>query len=159
MYDLEEQEKIDELKAWWKQYGQLVIAVAFAACLGAAATAGWQWYKRTQSDQASRLYGTLEKALRANDLKQIRDVSSQLMEKYATTAYARVVALEAAKGYFEAGDRSSAAAQLQWPMDHTRGEGIAATARLRLAGLLLDESKYDDALRLLDAKHPDAFIG
>ena len=159
MYDLEEQEQIDELKAWWKQYGQLVIAVAVAACLGAAATAGWQWYKRAQSEQASQLYGTLEKALRANDLKQIRDVSSQLMDKYGGTAYGPMAALAAAKANFEAGDSKSAAAQLQWTMDHTRDEGIAATARLRLAGVLLDESKYDDALKLLDAKHPDAFIG
>src|SRR5437867_11478487 len=82
MYDLEEQEKIDELKAWWKQYGHVVIVVALAACVGAAAAAGWQWYKRTQSEQASQLYGVLEKAIRANDLRQIRELSGQLTDKY-----------------------------------------------------------------------------
>jgi predicted negative regulator of RcsB-dependent stress response len=159
MYDLEEQEKIDELKAWWKQYGQMVIAVAVAACVGAAAAAGWQWYKRSQSEQASRLYGTLEKAMQANDLKQIRDVSGQLMDKFGGTAYGPMAALAAAKANFEAGDAKSAAAQLRWTVEHARDEGIAATARLRLAGVLLDENKYDDALKLLEAGHPDAFIG
>ena len=75
MYDLEEQEQIDELKAWWKQYGRLVVAVVVAVGVGAAATSGWQWYTRTQSEQASQVYGSLELAMKANDLKQIRELS------------------------------------------------------------------------------------
>jgi predicted negative regulator of RcsB-dependent stress response len=159
MYDLEEQEKIDELKAWWKQYGQMVIVVAVAACVGAAAAAGWQWYKRTQAEQASQLYGTLEKAMQANDLKQIRDVSAQLMDKFGGTAYGPMAALAGAKANFDAGDAEGAAAQLRWAIEHARDEGIAATARLRLAAVLLDEKKYDDALKLLGAGYPDAYAG
>jgi len=159
MYDLEEQEKIDELKAWWKQYGQMVIAVAVAACIGAGAAAGWQWYKRTQSEQASQLYGALEKAMLANDLKQIRDVSGQLMNNFGGTAYGPMAALAGAKANFDAGDTAAAAAQLRWAIEHAKDEGIAATARLRLAAVLLDEKKYDDALKLLSAGHPEAYTG
>jgi predicted negative regulator of RcsB-dependent stress response len=159
MYDLEEQEKIDELKAWWKQYGQMVIAVAVAACIGAGAAAGWQWYKRTQSEQASQLYGVLEKAMMANDLKQIRDVSAQLMDKFGGTAYGPMAALAGAKANFDAGDTAAAGVQLRWAIEHAKDEGIAATARLRLAGVLLDEKKYDDALNLLSAGHPEAYTG
>jgi predicted negative regulator of RcsB-dependent stress response len=159
MYDLEEQEKIDELKAWWKQYGQMVIAVAVAACIGAGAAAGWQWYKRTQSEQASQLYGALEKAMLANDLKQIRDVSGQLMNDFGGTAYGPMAALAGAKANFDAGDTAAAAAQLRWAIEHAKDEGIAATARLRLAAVLLDEKKYDDALKLLSAGHPEAYTG
>lgn len=159
MYDLEEQEKIDELKAWWKQYGQMVIAVALAACVGAAAAAGWQWYKRSQSEQASQLYGLLEKAVRANDLKQIRDVSGQLMDKFGATAYGPMAALAGAKANFDVGDAEGAAAQLRWAIEHAKDEGVAATARLRLAAVLLDEKKYDEALKLLGAGYPDAYAG
>ena len=159
MYDLEEQEQIDELKAWWKQHGRMITAVVVAACVGAAATWGWQSYKRTQSEQASQVYGTLEKAVQANDLKRIRELSGQLMEKFGGTAYAPMAALAAAKANYEAGDAKSAAAQLQWIVDNARDEDVAATARLRLAGVLLDEKKYGDALKLLDAGHPDAFVG
>src|SRR4029453_14163521 len=159
MYDLEEQEKLDELKAWWKQYGQMVIVVALAACIGAGAAAGWQWYKRTQSEHASQLYGVLEKAVRANDLKQIRDVSAQLMDKFGGTAYGPRAALAGAKSNFDAGDAEGAALQLRWAIEHAKDEGIAATARLRLAAVLLDEKKYDDALKLLGAGYPDAYAG
>jgi predicted negative regulator of RcsB-dependent stress response len=159
MYDLEEQEKIDELKAWWKQYGQMVIAVAVAACIGAGAAAGWQWYKRTQSEQASQLYSALEKAVLANDLKQIRDVSGQLIDNFGGTAYGPMAALAGAKANFDAGDTAAAAVQLRWAIEHAKDEGLAATARLRLAAVLLDEKKYDDALKLLSAGHPEAYTG
>jgi predicted negative regulator of RcsB-dependent stress response len=159
MYDLEEQEQIDELKAWWKQYGRMVMVLVVAICVGAAGTAGWQWYKRSQSEKASMLYGALEKALRANDLKQTRELSGQLMDQYGATAYGPMAALAAAKASYDSGDAKSAAAQLQWTIDNARDDDVVATARLRLAGVLLDEKKYDEALKLLDAAHPDAFAG
>jgi len=159
MYDLEEQEQIDELKAWWKQYGRMLIVLVVAACVGAAGTAGWQWYKRSQSEQASQLYGTLEKAVRANDLKQIRELSGQLMDKFAGTAYGPMAALAVAKASYDGGDAKSAQAQLQWTIDNARDDDLIATARLRLAGVLLDEKKYDEALKLLDTAHPEAFTG
>ena len=159
MYDLEEQEKIDELKAWWKQYGQTVIVVAIAACIGAAASGGWQWYKRTQSEQASQLYGALEKAVQANDLKQTRELSGQLMDKFGGTIYGPMAALAGAKANFEAGDTEGAAVQLRWAIEHAGDDSLIATARLRLAAVLLDEKKYDDALKALSAAHPDAYAG
>jgi predicted negative regulator of RcsB-dependent stress response len=159
MYDLEEQEQIDELKAWWKQYGRLVIVVVTAVVVAGAGTAGWQWYKRSQSEHASQLYGSLERALRANDLKQIREVSAQLKDKYGGTAYGPMGALVAAKASYEAGDTKSAAADLQWTIDNARDEDVIAAARVRLAGVLLDEKKYDEALKLLDSSHPESFTG
>ena len=159
MYDLEEQEQIDELKAWWKQYGRLVIVVVAAAVLAGASTAGWQWYKRSQSEQASQLYGVFEKAVRANDLKQIRELSAQLKDKYGGTAYAPMAALAAAKASYDGGDAKGAAADLQWTIDNARDEDVVAAARVRLAGVLLDDKKYEDALKLLDSAHPESFTG
>ena len=159
MYDLEEQEQIDALKAWWKENGRLVIVVAIAACLAAGGTAGWRWYHRTQAEQAGQIYSSLEKAVRANDLKQVREFSRQLMKKYGSSVYGPMAALVAAKANYEAGDASSAQTELQWAVDNARDDDLEATARLRLAGMLLDQKKYEDALKLLEAKHPDSFDG
>jgi predicted negative regulator of RcsB-dependent stress response len=101
----------------------------------------------------------LEKAVRANDLKQIRDVSGQLMDKFGATAYGPMAALAGAKANFDAGDAEGAAAQLRWAIEHAKDEGVTATARLRLAAVLLDEKKYDEALTLLGAGYPDAYAG
>jgi predicted negative regulator of RcsB-dependent stress response len=159
MYDLEEQEQIDALKAWWRQHGRLVIVAAVAAIAAAAAVSGWRYYKDTQTAKASQLYATLEKAVQAKDVKQVKDLSGQLIENYGGTAYGAMAALAAAKADFDAGDLAGAARRLEWAADHGRDEEVRAIARLRLAGVRLDEKKYDVALKLLEARPPDSFAG
>ena len=159
MYDLEEQEQIDALKAWWREHGRLVIVAAVAAIAAAGAVSGWRYYKDSQVAKASQLYATLEKAVRANDAKQVKEVAGRLIDKYGGTAYGPMAALAAAKADFDAGDLASAAGRLAWAAEHGRDDEVRAVARLRLAGVRLDEKKYDEALKLLDAKHPESFAG
>jgi len=133
--------------------------VLVAACLAAGATAGWRWYRANQAEQAAQLYGALEKAQHANDTKGIRERAAQLMDRYGSTVYGPMAALMAAKANYDAGDATSAAAQLRWVVDNARDDDVAASARVRLAGVLLDQKKYDEALSVLDAKHADSFNG
>lgn len=159
MYDLEEQEQIDALKAWWRQNGRLVIVAVLAAAVAAAAVGGWRYYKDTQAREASQLYSTLEQAVDSNDVKRVKEVAGQLIDRYGSTAYGPMAALAAAKVDFDAGDLASAAARLEWAAEHARDEETRATARLRLAAVRLDEKRYDDALKLLEQPHPEAFAG
>ena len=159
MYDLEEQEQIDALKAWWNEHGRTVIAAAVAAILAAGATFGWREYRQSQAEKASALYSALEQAARASDQKQVRELSAQLMDKYGSSAYGAMAALVAAKANFDAGDLKSAGAQLEWASEHARDDESQAVARLRLAGVRLDEKRYEDALRLLEQPHPESFAG
>jgi predicted negative regulator of RcsB-dependent stress response len=159
MYDLEEQEQIDALKAWWNEYGRLVVLMAVAAVVAAAATAGWRWHKGKQSEEAAQLYATLEKAVGTKDTKTARATGAKLMEGYARTFYAPMAALTLAKVDYEAGDASAAKAQLRWAVDNAKDPDVVAAARLRLSGVLLDEKKYDEALNMLQAEHPEAFNG
>jgi predicted negative regulator of RcsB-dependent stress response len=159
MYDLEEQEQIDALKAWWKQNARAVVVAAIAAIVAAGAVSGWRYYRQEQAQQAAEVFGSLERAARAADAKQVRELSARLMENYPSTAYGALAALVAAKASFDAGDLKSAGAQLQWAMEHARDDETEAVARLRLAGVRLDEKQYDEALRLLERKRPEAFDG
>ena len=74
-YDLEEQEQLAELKAWWKQYGNLIVAAFVAAALVFVAWRGWHWYQGSQSAQASATYSELQKAVAAKDTKKVRDLA------------------------------------------------------------------------------------
>jgi len=159
MYDLEEQEQIDALKAWWKQHGRLVIVAVIAAAVAASVVTGWRVYQRSQAEKASQLYATLEKAERSNDIKQIRDVADQVIQQFGRTGYAPMAALVAAKANFDAGDLASAGKQLEWAVEHARDDRTKAVARLRLAAVRLDEKKYDEALQLLQQPRPEAFDG
>ena len=55
-------------------------------------------------------------------------------------------------------DRTSdAKKQLQWVIDKASDEGYVAMARLRLAGMLIQENAYDAARQQLTAQVPTAF--
>jgi len=150
--DLEEQEQVDELKAWWKQHGGLITAAVVAVAVGFAGWQAWRWYQGSQASQASMLYETLSKAAQANDAKALRDAAGTLVETYPRTLYASMGALVAARYYFDRNDLKTAKAQLEWVMERAPSQDFKDLARLRLAAVLLDEKAHDEALKLLDAK-------
>jgi len=158
-YDLEEQEKLDELKAWWKTNGTTVmLAVAvFAAVV--AGMQGWRVYQNSQRQQAALAYEAVQSGVQGKDTKRIRDAAGQLIEKYPGTPQASRAALLAAGANYESGDAKSAKAQLQWVIEHAKEEGARDIARLRLAGILLDEKAYEDAMKTLEASHGKTFDG
>jgi predicted negative regulator of RcsB-dependent stress response len=155
--DLEEQEQLAELKAWWKQYGNLVLLTIVAGALAVAGWNGWRWYQSSQAAQASALYDTLAKAVGAGDAKALRDAGGALTEGYPRTLYASMGALAAARFHFERNELKSAKAQLQWVLERSPSEEYREIARLRLAHVLLDEKAYDEALKLLEARPLEAY--
>jgi predicted negative regulator of RcsB-dependent stress response len=157
VYDLEEQEQIDEMKAWWKQYGGLVILVAVVALLTVAGMRGWSYYQARQGVEAGELYSQLQGAVGANDPKKVQDIAGVITDRYKRTGYAAFAALAAAKAAFETGDRASAKSRLQWVVDNGRDAETRDIARLRLAAVLLDEKSYDEALKLLETAHVETF--
>jgi predicted negative regulator of RcsB-dependent stress response len=156
-YDLEEQEQLATLKAWWTENGGLVMTTVSLVLIVLAAWQGWNYYQRNQAAQASVLYDSVQKAARAGDLKQVRESAGAILEQYPRTAYAAMAALVSAKAHFQGGDLKTAHAQLAWVAENAKDEGMQDIARLRLANVMLDEKAYDDALKALDSKHAAAF--
>ena len=159
VYDLEEQEKLDDLKAWWEQNSKYVSAAVLVVALVVIGVQGWRWYQRTQAEQASVLYQAVSQAARANDVSKAKEPAAQIVDRFARTAYAPRAALLYAKMLYDSGDKAGARAQLQWVVDHASGDELKAIARFRLAQAMLDEKQYDDALKTLDVKTDDAFAG
>jgi predicted negative regulator of RcsB-dependent stress response len=157
VYDLEEQEKIDDLKAWWAVYGKYVSAAVVAVAIVVIGMQAWRWYQGTQAEKASVLYQAVSQAARANDAAKAKEPATQLVERFGATAYAPRGALLQAKLLYDAGDKPGAKAQLQWVLDHAGEDELKAVARFRLAQILLDEKEYDQALKMLDAKTDEAF--
>jgi predicted negative regulator of RcsB-dependent stress response len=158
-YDLEEQEQLEDLKTWWKQWGNTISGVIIAVCAGVIAVQGWRWWSTQQAERAAVLYNAVSAAARSNDVAKARDAMAQLSDKYAGTAYAPRAALVLAPTLHEAGDKGGAKALLTSVIDRDSEPELKEIARLRLAALLLDDKQYDEALRTLDAKHDDAFAG
>jgi predicted negative regulator of RcsB-dependent stress response len=156
-YDLEEQEQIDAIKGWWNQYGKLVMLGALAFLLTIAAFQGWRYYRAQQADRAATLFMQLDEAERATDAKRVRDIAAQIIDKHGSTQYAGLAALAAAKAGVTTGETADAKKNLQWAVDHAKDEDMRDVARLRLAGVLLDEKKYDEALKILAVKTGESY--
>ena len=159
VYDLEEQESIDDLKAWWARWGTLVTWIAVAVAAVVVGVQGWRWWKASRAEAASALYAAVGAASRGEDATRARDAMATLMDKYAGTGYASRAALLRAGQLWRDGDKAGARAQLTWIVDHADDDDLKQIARFRLAEVLLDEKKVDEALKVLDAKHADAYAG
>ncbi len=155
--DLQEQEQIEDIKHFWKRYGN-VITWALIVVLGAfAAFNGWQYWQRKQGAEAGVMYDQVEAAVGAGDLTRVERALSDIKERYGSTTFAHQAALLAARAYYDKGKGDEAKAALKWVVEKASDEGLRATARLRLAALAIETKAYDEALSQLAASMPTSF--
>ncbi|MDB5796644.1 MAG: hypothetical protein JWP36_546 [Paucimonas sp.] len=156
-FDHEEQEQLATLKSWWKQYGNLVTWILAAALAGYAAWTGWSAWERNQSAQAALLYDEVQKASVAQDNTKVQRATSDIQDRYGRTAYAQMSGLVAARMAYDAKDMETVKSRLQWVVDRGHDDEFKVIARIRLAGVLADEKKFDEALKLLAVDVPAQF--
>lgn len=157
--DLQEQEQLDQLKSFWKQYGNLITWVLVLALGAYAGWNGWNWWQRDQAYKASAMYDALEQAAQAGDAERVGRVFGDLKERFPRTAFAQQGALLAARIQFDKGQADAAKASLGWAAEQGSQEELRAVARLRLAGLQADAKQYDEALKTLDGVKAEGFEG
>lgn len=157
--DMHEQEQVDALKAWWKDNGlKLTIAIVLAVVVLGGVYA-WKQQRAKQNAEAAAMFGEVQKQVSTNDPKRVNDAAAMVVDKFGSTIFAARAQLLAAQMNLQFRDSSKAAAQLQWVIDHASDDGLQDVARLKLASLRLDEKKYDEAMTLLNAVHPESFNG
>lgn len=160
-YDLEEQEKLDALRAWWDRYGTLCAALLFVAVASVVGWRGWQWYEGHQSTQAMGYFEALENAAgqQGDDaVARIKAASATLRGDFSKTGYATRGVLVAAQALQDRHDLDGAREQLEWLVKNSTDTAFVPLARLRLAGVLLEQKQYDQALAQLN-EPPAPFTG
>lgn len=155
--DLEEQEQLDQLKQFWKEYGNLITWVLIVALGAFAAWNGWNMWQRDQAIKAGAMYDEIDKAAQAGDADRAAALLANLKDRYAATTFAEQAALLVAKVQYDKGQLDNARATLSWAAEHAAQAEYQSIARLRLAGVLMDQKKYDEALKQLDAAHAKSF--
>ena len=158
-YDLEEQEQIAVIKDWWRKYGNLVTTGLLAVLVGIAGLQAWRYYRVQQSTAAAALYSQLDTADQSNEPKKVQDIATSIVSSHGSTTYAVMAQLRAAKSLASANDLAGAKQRLQWVLENAKEDEVRDVARLRLAGVLLDEKNPDEALKLIEAKRSSAFDG
>jgi len=159
VYDREEQERVEDLKAWWARWGNTVSWVAIGVAVVIVGVQGWRYWQSSRSEAASALYFAISQSARTGEAAKAKDAMTTLADQYGSTSYAPRGALLYAKQLWSAGDKAGAKAQLQWVIDRASDDDLKQVARYRLAEALLDEKNVEEALKVLDAKHADAYAG
>ena len=153
-YDFEEQERLAELKGWWEDNRWYVIGGIVAAIVAFGAWKAWQAYEARRVAEAAAMYRPVAEA--KSDAKKQSEAASALIAKHPGSYYASEAALVLAKNAFEQGNHAEARKHLEWVakngVDAHRG-----IARLRLAAVMLDEKKFDEALKMLDSVNEPSY--
>lgn len=155
--DLEEQEQLDQLKHFWKQYGNLITGLLILVLGAMAAWNGYQYWQQKQANQAAAMFDEIEKVVRSGDVIQAERAFDDMKQRFASAVYTPQAGLLVAKMAYLSSKPEVAQNVLGWVSENKADDGYAAVAKLRLAGLRLEAKAYDEALKLLDGNFSAEF--
>lgn len=159
MYDLEEQEKVDALKAWWNQNQRSVMSIVIVAALSYSAVSGWKYWKQQKAEQAAEAFANFQKLIPLGDPSKLLNAAQGMEQSSPGSAYTSRAALAAAQQLVGAGKTAEAQAQYEWVMAHADEPALQSLARIRLSGILADNKKYPESIALLEKEIDPAFLG
>ena len=156
--DLEEQEQVDELKALWKKYGTYITRGAIAFFVLYGLFQGWGYYQNKQSLNASEAYQSIV-VLDEKNTKEIMQKAESLMDNYGGTPYAGRAAILFAKASYAEGSKDKAKEKLEWASRHAKESATESIALIQLGQVLLEEKKYDEALKKANDVDNEGYLG
>lgn len=162
---LSEEEQLEVLKRWWKDYGRIVITVVLAVVLGYFGYTTWQDQKRQKAENASEVYEQLLKLVNVEQGKTLTDadkatishLAGELKDANSKSMYAHSAAFFLAKLAVEDNKLDAAVAELKWVLSAKPDAATEQLARLRLARVLTAQKAYADALAQLTPEPAAAF--
>ena len=162
---LSEEEQIESLKRWWKDYGKTVVIAILVAVVGYFGYTTWQDQKRQKAENASVIYEQLLKLANAEPGKTLSDsdkatithLAGQLKDGNIHSMYAHSAAFFLAKLAVDDNKLDVAATELKWVLSAKPEAATEQLARLRLARVLTAQKSYADALAQLSPEPEAAF--
>ena len=126
--------------------------VVGGVALGAALIFGYRYYDTYQNDRALRAaaqFDDMAAALQRNDAGKSHQIADGLIKDFPTSPYADQAQMVLARLAVDGGQLANAVAPLTEVMTHSKDLELRHVARLRLARVLIDQGKADEALKTL----------
>ncbi len=156
---LTDDEQLEAVKRAFTEYAPWILG---GVVLGVGGWYGLQHYKSHQNEVAFRAadqFSQMTAALQMNDPKKSLQIADGLIKDFPNSPYADQAQLTVARIDVESGKSADAVAPLTQVMNHSKDSELQQIARLRLARVLIDQGKPDDAIKLLAAGTPGSFAG
>ncbi|MGY4676810.1 YfgM family protein [Pasteurella sp. P03HT] len=146
-YTAEEEQELNEIKAWWKENYKSLIASVIVAFAGVFGWNYWQTYQANKIQQTSAHY---EMAVYSTqDEVKKRAQIEQFVQENGKTSYAVLALLEQAKLEVEKKDFAQAEQSLKQALTQSSDETLSSIAALRLASVQFQQQAFDAALESL----------
>jgi predicted negative regulator of RcsB-dependent stress response len=156
---LTEQEQIQQLKSWVKNYGfTVLLGIAIALLI----SSGWRFWQNRENKiltHASEIYDRMITMRSQNDTEGAATVAQKLLTRYAKTPYSQMAAMLLARDAVIQKDYTKAKQQLNWVIEHSNNAAMRTIAQIRISRILINEKKPDEALKLLNKVDDRQFIG
>ncbi len=153
-----EQEQIEAIKNWWKNYGKVSVLVFL---IGITASYGWKMWQRSQAEfnqHASLIYDQMLNSFAQHKQDALIAQANSLSNDYKKTPYASMAEFMLAHIAVEKGDLSKAYNELKSIMENSKDSKIRQIARVRAARILLAKQQLKEALALLDKVDDSTFL-
>jgi predicted negative regulator of RcsB-dependent stress response len=157
VYDHEEEEQLEDLKAWWGRYGAYITAAVCVCAIIFAGTIAYRYWQDRRAESASVLYFAVVDSLGANDTAKADAALKLLQKDYGSTGYAPRAAFLTAAGLWDDKKPADAVKTLQWIIDNAKEKSMVDIAQFRLANVYIEQKKFSDAATLLNKPHDAAF--
>lgn len=151
------EQELEALKKWWDENGRTVV---IGVVLGLGGVLGWNTYQQRQEAKAEALSITYQQIIDAVSQDQhgaVRAQAASLIETSPESGYAVLGALLAAKSAYAQKDLDGAKNSLFWVIQNARKSGLKDVARIRLARVLIEENRLNEAKRNLDGVENPSF--
>jgi predicted negative regulator of RcsB-dependent stress response len=156
---LTEQEQVEILKNWVKQYSLVILA---GVALAAIAISGWRYWQTRQANilyHASAVYDEMLTMRAQNNASATQIQSQKLFTHYPKTTYGQMAAFMLARNAVTVNDYPEAEKQLNWILKHSNIASFRQIARIRLARVLITEKKAEEAVKVLSKIEDKSFDG
>ena len=154
-----EEQQIEALKEWWKEYG---LSIIIGLVLAIIVIFGWRFYQRHKTnvaEKASIVYARMTVDVLNNQWQDAITQAKLLRKNFTRTPYAKIAALTLAKHAVSQNNFNDAVTQLNWVVKHASSDVLLQLARLRLARIYITQNKTKEALSLLKRMRHSSFAG
>lgn len=156
---LTEQEQIEILKKWIKEYSVVIISGILIA--GITVT-GWRYWQDRQAkilNHASAVYNEMLAMRAQNNPTATLVQAKKLFRHYPKTPYGQMAGLMLARESAAKNQYKEAMKTLTWVLDHSRTPAIKQIARIRLARIMIADKQYQSAINTLQKVDDQYFKG
>lgn len=148
IYDPQEQGEV--VKKWLQENGSAIVMGLVIAFGGLFGFKWWQNWQETTRQAASTEFEVMGQLLASNQLDAAMANFQTLRDDHAKSPYASMAALQMARARLEVNQPDLAISQLEFVVENGYPKAMKVVARERLARVLLDQGKAEEALATLD---------